>query len=208
MLPDAIKNFIALFAKLPGIGPRQANRLAFHVLRKGNASIADLANVIGKLTQLQTCSQCFFPFEPNRAHNESKDLSQRLCHICNNPNRKQNVIAIIEKETDLLSLEKTKRFNGRYLVLGELAKDGILETDQKMRLNYLKSTIAKQFGTAEEIIIALNPSTIGDIEANLIVQELKPVTKKISRLGRGLPTGGEIEFADEDTLTGALDNRK
>lgn len=118
------------------------------------------------------------------------------------------MIAIVEKETDLMSIEKAKKFLGRYLVLGDIGKDGILDPEQKLRLNHLKATVQKNFGQAEEIILALNPTTLGDIEASLLAQELKPIAKKVTRLGRGLPTGGEIEFADEDTLGGALENRK
>ena len=210
MIPDPIKNFIALAAKLPGIGPRQATRIAFYLIRQGNTSLAQLAGAISRLETLKTCAQCFTPFEPAGLRNTSG-----LCHICSSPQRNQAVIAIVEKETDVLSLEKAKHFTGRYLVLGELAKDGVLESGQKLRLNHLKADIKKRFGgppaglgQAEEIIIAVNPSTVGAIEADIMAQELKPFAKKITRLGRGLPTGGEIEFADEDTLAGALENRR
>ena len=228
MIPDPIKNFIALAAKLPGIGPRQATRIAFYLIRQGNTSLAQLAGAISRLETLKTCAQCFTPFEPAGLRNTSglrntnvyestnrENEKSGLCHICSNPQRNQAVIAIVEKETDVLSLEKAKHFTGRYLVLGELAKDGVLESGQKLRLNHLKADIKKRFGgppaglgQAEEIIIAVNPSTVGAIEADIMAQELKPFAKKITRLGRGLPTGGEIEFADEDTLTGALENRR
>ena len=205
MLPDQIKKFIDYFSALPSLGPRQATRLAFHIVRQGKAAIAELANALAGLAHIKTCSQCFFPYELNKKYIGSKE---NLCSICSNPQRRQDIVAIIEKETDLMSLEKAKKFHGRYLVLGDLSKDGILESEQKLRLNHLKSVLQKNFGQAEEIIIALNPGTLGDLEASLIFQELKPFAKKITRLGRGLPTGGEIEFADEDTLGGALENRR
>lgn len=196
MLPDPIKKFIDFFSALPSIGPRQATRLAFYILRQGRGAVSELARALAGLGGLKPCAQCFFPGQGS------------LCAICSNPQRKKDVIAIVEKETDLMSLEKTKKFGGRYLILGELGKDGVLESEQKLRLNNLKNFIQKQFGQAEEIIIALNPTTLGNMEAELIIQELKPFAKKITRLGRGLPTGGEIEFADEDTLGGALENRR
>ncbi len=229
MLPESLRKFIDLFSSLPSLGPRQATRLAFYILRQGKAAVAELSKAVGSLGYLKTCSQCFFPYDQQAVTlSPAKGLAtnNNLCPICSNPQRKQNVIAIVEKETDLLSLEKTKKFSGRYLVLGELSKDGILDAEQKLRLAHLKSTIQKQFGQAhsagpstpssgprgsgqaEEIIIALNPTTLGDLEAGLIIQDLKPLARKITRLGRGLPTGGEIEFADEDTLGGALDNRR
>lgn len=204
MLPDSIKKFIDFFSELPSIGPRQATRLAFHLLRRGRAHIADLAKAINNLGDVKTCSQCFFPYE---LYEKYASGGGNLCKICSGKERKQNVVAIVEKETDLMSLEKAKKFSGRYLILGELSKDGILESEQKLRLNHLKNTIQKNFGKAEEIVVALNPGTLGDIEAGLIIQELKPFAKKITRLGRGLPTGGEIEFADEETLGGALEHR-
>ena len=205
MLPEPIKKFIDYFSALPSLGPRQATRLAFYILRQGKTTIAELASALHGLTNIKTCSQCFFPYEISKKYIGSKE---NLCSICSNDARRQDIVAIVEKETDLMSLEKTKKFNGRYLVLGNLSKDGILDSDQKLRLNHLKNLLRKNFGKAEEIIIALNPGTLGDLEASLIFQELEPFARKITRLGRGLPTGGEIEFADEDTLDGALDNRR
>ncbi len=115
---------------------------------------------------------------------------------------------IVEKETDLVSIERTKKYRGRYLVLGEMAKGGILDSVQKLRLNQLKFFLKKEFaGKAEEIIIATNPTTYGDLNAMVIKKELEGTAKKFSRLGRGIPTGGEIEFVDEETLEQALERR-
>lgn len=115
---------------------------------------------------------------------------------------------IVEKETDVLSMENTNKYIGRYLVLGIIPKTGLLDDSQKLKLQNLKSFIEKECsGKAEEIILAFNPTTVGDFHASLIAKELNPFAKKISRLGRGLPTGGEIEFADEDTLGSALEGR-
>lgn len=201
MLPDKIKKFIDIFSALPSIGPRQATRLAYHLVRQGKANIYEVSKAIADLAQIKTCSRCFLSYENGQT-------AENLCHICGNPKRRQDIVAIVEKETDLISLEKPKKFEGRYLILGELDKEALLDPEQKLRLNALKKHLEKTFGQAEEIIIALNPTTAGDLESALIVQELKPFAKKITRLGRGLPTGGEIEFADEDTLGGALENRR
>jgi len=197
MLPDPIKKFIEIFADLPGIGVRQATRLAFKLINSGKNKIDETAEAISDLKYLKICSQCFFVYAgPNN-----------LCDICSDKNRLQNIIAIVEKETDLISLERTKKFKGRYLVLGELTKTGMLDTIQKLRLNHLKSLIKKNFDQAEEIIIAINPTTYGDLNASIIAKELSGSAKKISRLGRGIPTGGEIEFADDETLGEALQRR-
>ena len=188
MIPEPIKKFVDAFAKLPGIGPRQATRLAFHVFGQGKAEVADLSNAVAGLNALAICQSCF-----------TTNLSEGLCSICANPQRRKDLVAIVEKETDLISLEKAKKFDGRYLVLGELKKDGFLTNVQKLRLRTIKN--------AEEAILAMTPTTYGDINATLIAQELRESVKKITRLGRGIPTGGEIEFADEETLASAIQNR-
>jgi len=115
---------------------------------------------------------------------------------------------VVEKETDLMSIEKTGSFDGVYMVIGELTRSGALEEEQKKRLETLKQTIAKKSIQATEIILALNPTTYGDITASLIQKELAPYAKKITRIGRGIPTGGEIEFADEETLNHSLQRRE
>lgn len=188
MLPEPIKKFVDAFARLPGIGPRQATRLAFHVVNSGQNELSALAQAVLGLSKLKTCPICFAT-TPN----------SEICGICANPQRIKNLVAVVEKETDLVSLEKTGNFNGRYLVLGDLKKDGVLNQIQRLRLQTIKN--------ADEIILAISPTTYGDINAALIAQELKDSAKKITRLGRGIPTGGEIEFADEETLSSSLDNR-
>lgn len=200
MTPEPVKRFIAAFSALPAIGPRQATRLAFYLVGQGKASIGELARALQGLTELNQCADCF---------NTMHAASGERCAICTNPQRHRDQIAVVEKETDLIAIEQAKKFAGRYLVLGAIAKDGMLSPGQKLRLQHLQRTIKDELGgAASEILIALNPTTYGDIDAALLVQELKPFAKKITRLGRGLPTGGEIEFADEETLGGAIDNRK
>ncbi len=205
MLPEPIKKFIEIFSALPSIGVRQATRLAFKLINSGRAKIEETTLVISDLKYLKICAQCFFVHQ-NKGN---------LCDICSDPNRQQNIIAIVEKEIDLISLERTKKFKGRYLVLGELTKTGDLESIQKLRLNHLKNWIKKEFpstgsgqvGQAEEIIIAINPTTYGDLNYLMITKELLSYAEKITRLGRGIPTGGEIEFADEETLGQSLERR-
>ena len=197
MLPDEIRTFIKIFSALPSIGIRQATRLAFKLVNSGKTAIDETAKAISDLRFLKLCSRCFFVYQG----------PEHLCSICSDPKRRGDIIALIEKETDLISIEKTGKFKGRYLILGELAKSGELETSQKLRLSHLKTILKKDFGIAEEIILALNPTTYGDLNALIISKELEGSAKKITRLGRGIPTGGEIEFADEDTLRSALERR-
>ncbi len=196
MIPQSIKRFIENFSNLPSIGPRQATRLAFYLASLDKATVAELENAVGGLRNLNRCERCFF----------FKEGHSPACAICSSPERDQKTTAIVEKETDLLTLEKTGRFKGTYLVLGKLADKGIIETAQKLRLESLKKRLQKE-GKLNELIIALNPSSIGDFTADLIQGEFKDLALKITRLSRGIPTGGEIEFADEATLESSFEHR-
>jgi len=197
-VPKSIKQFVDIFSRLPGIGPRQAIRLAFYFVRQGKAFQQDFLKAVENFKSISICKQCFYITEDESG----------LCDYCSDKNRDQSIIAIVEKETDILSIENTKKFKGRYLVLGDVKKSGIMEADQKLRLQALKSWIKKELdGKAKEIIVAVNPTTEGDIISALIAEEMKPFAEKVSALGRGIPTGGEIEFADEDTLGSAIERR-
>lgn len=201
--PSPVQKVADALSELPSIGPRQAIRLAFYLIGEGKQNIRDLALGIAELGKVKTCERCFF------IHTNDGPL----CDICANPHRAQNIIMAVEKETDLISLENTGKFAGRYFVIGEIPKTGMLDEAQKLRLQSLRSFIQKDppdglGGQAEEIILAFNPTALGDLQASLLVKELAPLTKKISRLGRGLPTGGEIEFADDETLGSALEGRR
>ncbi len=205
LLPQSIQKVIDELAELPGIGPRQATRLAFYLVARGPQAVQSLGNEIASLGKIKLCERCFFVHEEAGA----------LCPICSDPSRNQNMILIIEKETDLLSIENTNKFRGRYFILGNVPKTGLLEDWQKLRLQALKKYIEKGSGQAsstgsgqvDEIILGFNPSSLGDFHSSLIKKELEPYAKKISRLGRGLPVGGEIEFADDETLGSALEAR-
>jgi recombination protein RecR len=193
--PDGIKKLANALAKLPSIGPRQALRLAFYLAESDKQLLREISVAGDALAGSKICSNCFFVHENKNG----------LCSICSDETRSKNVIAIVEKATDLISLERTNKFAGRYLVLGDLKKTGVLEAEQKLRLDTLKGFITKEFGgQSEEIILAISPTAYGDLNASMLLTELTPFAKKISRLGRGIPTGGEIEFADEETLKSAL----
>jgi recombination protein RecR len=190
MLPSSVQKFIKFFSALPGIGPRQATRLAFYIIRSGQETVYNLAKAIADLKEIKTCPICFY-------------VNSEQCFICNDPMRRKDLVCIIEKETDLISLEKSKKYNGLYLILGEIGKTGLLGIEQKLRIASLKNRTPQ----LTEIILGINPTAYGDLNVSLILQEIKSFASKITRLGRGLPTGGEIEFADPDTLGGAIDNR-
>ncbi|MFH1694662.1 MAG: toprim domain-containing protein [Patescibacteria group bacterium] len=196
--PKGISKLVDILSALPGIGPRQAIRLAFYLIRQGEGFQKELEDSIRDLRSAHICIQCFYIHE-----GEGK-----LCNICSDTNRDHSIIAIVEKETDLMSIENTGKFEGRYLVLGELSRGGVMEFDQKLKLKSLVDWINKNLsGQAKEIIIALNPNSQSDFVANQITNEIKDSAAKITRLGIGIPSGGEIEFADEETLGGAIERR-
>jgi len=198
MLPKEIQKFIDSFSKLPSFGPRLTTRLAFYIIGKDKALLKHLESAIQELEKLEQCERCFFV----------KNKDEKLCYICKDEKRDKETIAIIEKETDLLSIEKTHSFKGRYFILGKLSEKGTFLPAQKLRIENLKESIKKECGgKAKEIIIALPLTSFGDFTAMLITEALKDYTKKFSRLGRGIPTGGEIEFADEETLQNAMERR-
>lgn len=197
-LPDPIQNAVEQLSELPSIGPRQAVRLAFYLVGGGKENIKNLAEGVAALRNINICERCFFVHQNDGS----------LCDICKNEHRAQDIVMVVEKETDLISLENTGKFAGRYFIIGEIPKTGLFEDWQKLRLQALKKQLTNMTnGKAEEIILAFNPTALGNFQASLLTKELVPLTKKISRLGRGLPTGGEIEFADDDTLGSALERR-
>jgi recombination protein RecR len=159
---------------------------------------SETIRALSELKDVKVCKRCFYIYEG----------PGDICDICSDQHRDQSVIAVVEKETDLLSLENAKKFNGRYLIIGDLTKSGILDTEQRLRLKSLEQWIKDSLnGKAKEIVIAINPTSAGEIIASMITQELRPFAEKMTKLGRGIPTGGEIEFADEETLREALTRR-
>lgn len=197
-IPKSIRQFVDTFSKFPGIGPRQAIRLAFYIIGQGVGFQSEVIHILEEFKNVGICKQCFYIHENKNG----------LCDYCEDTKRDQGVIIIVEKETDVISIENTGKFNGRYLVLGNIRKTGIIGTEQKLRLQSLKKWIEKELGgKAKEIIVAINPTSEGDIIANIIAEDMRSNSLKISRLGRGIPAGGEIEFADEDTLGSAIERR-
>ncbi len=199
MLPKNIQKFIEAFSKVPMIGPRMAHRLVFHLLKLDEQSFKNMESALLGLKDINRCPKCFF----------IKNTEDELCRICSDPKRDKNQIAVVEKETDVISIEKSGAFNGLYAVVGESDSKNKLSAGQKLRLERLKKSAGENpEGKFKEVIIAVNPTTEGDYLAQRISQEIKDAAQKITRLGRGIPTGGEIEFADEETLLNALEGRR
>ena len=199
MLPESLKRFIELFSKIPSIGPRQAQRIAFWFLRHDKNFIYSYSFALKNLADnLKVCPQCFYVFENNSNEN--------LCEICRNPNRNNKLIAIVEKETDLITIEKTKKYNGLYHVLGGLVLP-IENNLEDLRIKELINRLRNNPQT-EEVILAFSHTASGDLTALELEKILKNFKVKVTKLAIGLQRGAEVEFADEDTLINALENRK
>lgn len=197
-MPDPIKAFIARFARIPSVGPRLATRIAFFLSSLTPDEVSVFAEAVRGLGTLDACPQCF----------AMKLRALPVCRVCGDAARNSRVIAVVERDTDLMALETVGTFRGRYLVLGELPERGILETSHRARLAHLASRIrGEEQHAIDELIIAVGLHTFGDFAASLIREQFGALAKKITRLGRGIPTGGEIEFADEETLRAALERR-
>ena len=205
MYPPSIQKLIDQFSKFPTVGPRTAARFVFYLLKLSKEEIDILVkSIINLKNSVKICSFCFNSFEGEAD----------LCPICQDTSRERALLCIVEKETDLISLEKTKKYNGLYFILGgtvsTLKKEDIKQLRAKELLERIKNPSAFDLPHPEfkEVIIATNPTTEGEATALYLERTLKPLNKKITRLGRGLPVGGELEYADAETLSSALEGRK
>jgi len=205
--PKPIQKLIDLFSRFPTVGPRTATRFVFYLMKAKKEKIEELVRSIGNLKkEVKICSFCFNPFQPSADEN--------LCKICSDPTRDKSLLCVVEKETDLISIEKTNRYKGLYFILGGTVSTLKKEEIKKLRVKELIERIKNSEKYAikdakfKEIIIATNPTTEGESTALYLERKLKPLDIKITRLGRGLPVGGELEYADEETLGSALEGRK
>ena len=205
-LPKPIEQASKLLAQLPGLGPRQALRLTFYLLHQDKETQKLLVSSLTNLFQnISLCQDCFFPFE-----NKTEEV---LCDICRNPSRDHTTICVVEKETDLLSLEKTNKYRGLYQILGGLYSNIDDNKNKNLTINQLINRIKKSAKTNKpirEVILALNPTSEGNLTAFHLEKLIRDLNMKIkiSRLARGIPTGGEIEFTDSETLINSLEGRK
>ena len=217
MYPPVIQKLIDLFSKFPTVGPRTAARFIFYLIKLPQEKFDEFLTSITNLRKaIKICSFCFNPFDASAgsAQDASAGSEKKLCLICQNNSRDKTLLCIVEKETDLISIEKTKKYKGLYFILGGTIF-GLKKNDiEKLKIKELEERIKNpesfdiQGVNLKEIIIATNPTTEGEATALYIERELKPLGVKVTRLGRGLPVGGELEYADEDTLGSAFEGRK
>jgi recombination protein RecR len=195
MNPDPLNRLVAQLAKLPGIGEKTAQRLAFHILRAPPEYAHELATAIGEVKQkVHLCVRCFSLTEHD------------LCRFCRDDRRDERVLCVIEGIADLMAVEKTREFKGRYHVLhGVLSPLEGIGPDQ-LRIRELLTRLEE--GKVEEVIIATNPDVEGEATALYMMRLLKPMGIKVTRIAQGVPLGGDLEFADQATLARALVGRR
>ncbi|MCC7356546.1 MAG: recombination protein RecR [Candidatus Doudnabacteria bacterium] len=194
-LPASLERAIHEFSKLPGIGPKSAQRLALYLLKRDSIDLNNLSGAISSLKEGVTfCSTCH-----NMADTDP-------CSVCADQTRDHTLIAVVEEPLDALALDKTEHFKGVFHVLG-----GVLNPMEgigagQLNIDSLHDRIAKQGVT--EVIIATNPTLEGETTAMHLARSLKDTGVKVTRIARGLPMGGDLEYADEITLSRALEGRR
>lgn len=195
MTPDPLNRLVVQLAKLPGIGEKTAQRLAFHILRAPPEYSEELVLALQEMKQkVRLCSRCF-----SLTENE-------LCHYCIDPRRDERMLCVIEGVADLMAVERTREFKGRYHVLhGVLSPLDGTGPDQ-LRIREL--LVRLEDGKVEEVIVATNPDVEGEATALYLMRLLKPMGLKVTRIAQGLPMGGDLEFADQATLARALSGRR
>jgi len=194
-----VDRLIESFLKFPGIGPRQAKRFVYFLAGESKAYVDNLAKLILEVKSgMKQCGSCYRYFE-------SKNVEIDLCSVCSGASRDSSVIMVVEKDVDLENIERTGNFRGKYFVLGgllSLAGNGTAE----VRLKQLFEKVQKE--KPAEIILATSATVEGE-NTNLYIERiLEPLKVKITRLGRGLSTGAELEYSDSDTIENALKNRQ
>ncbi len=210
MYPKPIQKVIDLLMKLPSVGPRQAARFAFFILKENNGFAKELAEGICEMQQnITTCIQCYRTMEKNSGQETAH------CALCRDTRRNSTTITVVEKESDLQNFERTGAYQGLYHVLGGIISPLDSESPKKLHIRDLYNRVATLLNQQQsvELILGTNPTTEGDMTALYIERTFAAIKEKsqqftISRLGRGLSLGSELEYADEMTLKNALMNRK
>jgi recombination protein RecR len=199
-LIEPVARLIEAFARLPGVGPKTASRLTFHILRAPDTEARALAAaLIAVREQVVFCERCF-------------NISDRpICSICDDPRRDGTKLCVVEEPLDVLALERTSEFKGLYHVLhGAISPiDGVGPDRLKIRQLIERAEEAQRDGVRfEEVVIATNPTLEGEATAMYLAERLEALVGSVTRIARGLPVGGDLEYADEVTLIRALQGRR
>ena len=195
MYEGAVQNLIDELGRLPGVGPKSAQRIAFHILNADAADMARLANAISTVkTSVSFCEEC------------GNVSETKLCTICRDERRDPSVLCLVEESKDVVAIERTRSFTGRYHVLGGAINPLAGVGPEQLRIRELVSRLADE--RIQEIILAMDPNLEGEATATYLSRMLVPLGVRLSRLASGLPVGGELEYADEITLGRALEGRR
>jgi recombination protein RecR len=193
--PEPVARLIEALQRLPGIGPKTAQRLTFFMLKRPIDEVRELADSLMAVKErIVSCSTCF------------NVTDQDPCRICSDPARDPGLLCVVEEPNDLLAMERTGEFKGRYhVLLGALSPlEGIGPDDLKVR-----ELLARlDAGGASEVILATNPNVEGEATALYLTKLMRPLSVRITRIARGLPVGGDLEYADQVTLSKALEGRR
>ena len=195
MYEGAVQNLIDELGRLPGVGPKSAQRIAFHILNADAADMARLANAISTVkTSISFCEEC------------GNVSETKLCTICRDERRDPSVLCVVEESKDVVAIERTRSFTGRYHVLGGAINPLAGVGPEQLRIRELVSRLADE--RIQEIILAMDPNLEGEATATYLSRMLVPLGVRLSRLASGLPVGGDLEYADEITLGRALEGRR
>jgi recombination protein RecR len=195
MYEGIIQDLIDELGRLPGVGPKSAQRIAFHVIQSDRVDVTRLAEVLKTVKErVKFCAIC------------GNISEEELCKICRDPRRDKTSICVVEESKDVLAIEKTREFKGSYHVLGGAISpiDGV--GPENLRIKELMTRLAET--TISEVIIATDPNLEGEATATYLTRLIKPLGVKVSRLASGLPVGGDLEYADEITLGRAFEGRR
>ncbi len=195
MYEGAIQDLIDELGRLPGIGPKSAQRIAFHIIQSERVDVTRLVDVLRTVKErVKFCTEC------------GNITEEELCRICKDPRRDGTLICVVEESKDVMSIEKTREFRGKYHVLGGAISpiDGI--GPEQLRIRELMIRLANP--DIAEIIIATDPNLEGEATASYLIRQIRPMGIKVSRLASGLPVGGDLEYADEVTLGRAFEGRR
>jgi recombination protein RecR len=195
MYEGIIQDLIDELGRLPGVGPKSAQRIAFHIIQSDRVDVSRLAEVLKTVKErVKFCTTC------------GNISEEELCRICRDPRRDNTSICVVEESKDVIAIEKTREFKGKYHVLGGAISpiDGI--GPENLRIRELMQRLAET--EIAEVIIATDPNLEGEATATYLTRLIKPLGVKVSRLASGLPVGGDLEYADEVTLGRAFEGRR
>ena len=207
---DIIDKLTEIFKEFPGIGERQARRFVYFLMSRTPAYNENLTGLVSELKkEIAQCGECFRFFIVGK--NPAKDGASKICDICSNVHTDSSILMIVEKDSDLESVKKSRVYNGKYFILGGLVPIVEKNTKKRIRIEELKGKI-KNDKKLKEIILAFSISPQGDHTDSYVREQIKDIVEKlkikISSLGKGLSTGTELEYSDNDTLKNALKNRQ